>query len=321
MDNRLVLNNALEKLAASFAQRQWPYLHVPKESRWAKTFQWPGKQSDSIMICVHKGTEIQEEFHRQDFFFFNFAYLGSYGAFSANSDHYIVVQEDECYIGQPYTGYALSRKAQEEFIIIGVLIQKESFFKTFLPVLSADPKLFQFFLDPQTNEFSEDFIHLRFDDAWKMRVLLEIMVIEYASEKEDVQTVLQPLVLSLLLEVARQYKRSAAGPPPKRLSDRIVQYISTHSDRVSLQDLSKHFMYHPNYISTLLRKETGHSFSEILLEQRMQRALSLLKGTTLTIEEIAAMLGYNDTSNFYKFFHRYYGKTPREYMEFQKDKH
>ncbi len=43
------------------------------------------------------------------------------------------------------------------------------------------------------------------------------------------------------------------------------------------KDIAKHFSYHPNYISTLLHRETGKSFSKILLEQRMERAVSLLK--------------------------------------------
>jgi YesN/AraC family two-component response regulator len=46
----------------------------------------------------------------------------------------------------------------------------------------------------------------------------------------------------------------------------------------------------------------------------MDKAVILLKGTTLSIEEIAAMLGYSNHSNFYKAFKEYYGKTPREYI-------
>lgn len=79
------------------------------------------------MICVHKGNSIHELFHRQDFYFFNFAYQGSYGAFSYRFDNHITVHEDECYIGQPYAGYALHKDSDEEFIILGVLIQKETF--------------------------------------------------------------------------------------------------------------------------------------------------------------------------------------------------
>ena len=49
-------------------------------------------------------------------------------------------------------------------------------------------------------------------------------------------------------------------------------------------------------------------------QQRMERALILLNGTTLSIEEIAAMLGYSNHSNFYKAFKEYYGTTPKDYL-------
>lgn len=106
------------------------------------------------------------------------------------------------------------------------------------------------------------------------------------------------MVLTLLMQVARQYRQSAPVPENETLADRIVRYIGAHSAAVTLKDIAAHFSYHPNYISTLLRRETGKSFSEILLEQRMERAVSLLKGTDLSIEEIAEMLGYSNSSNF-----------------------
>ncbi len=145
-----------------------------------------------------------------------------------------------------------------------------------------------------------------------------MMVIEYADPREDTQSILQPLVLTLLMQVARQYKRSNPGPDDERLSDRILRYMGEHTEAVTLKDIAMHFFYHPNYISTLLRRETGKSFSEILLELRMERAIMLIKGTQLPIEEIAVMLGYSNSSNFYQAFRKYYGKPPREYMSIQK---
>lgn len=266
------------------------------------------------MVCVHKGKDIQELFHRQDFFFFNFAYSGDYGAFSGKSDNLITVREGECYIGQPFSGYALTAHAEREIIIIGVLIQREAFFKIFLPVLSSDMKLFRFFLEPQTNEYADEFLHVSFDDAFCVRTMLEMMTVEYATPSEDTQAILQPLALTLLMLVARQYRRSAhaAGAAP---AQKIVQYIGEHASDVTLKKAAKHFSYHPNYVSGLLRRETGRTFSEILLEQRMTRAACLLRGTPLSIENIAAMLGYRDSSNFYKAFREYYGKSPREYIK------
>lgn len=84
---------------------------------------------------------------------------------------------------------------------------------------------------------------------------------------------------------------------------------------VSLKDLSKHFSYHPNYISGLLHKETGKTFSEILLEKKMEHALILMKGTDLSNEEIAEILGYTSTTNYYKAFRKFYGMPPREYAQ------
>lgn len=117
-------------------------------------------------------------------------------------------------------------------------------------------------------------------------MLLEMMVIEYATPREDTQAVLQPLVLALLMLVARQYKCSHPVSCGGFLPDQIIRHMGEHADTVTLKELAKHFAYHPNYISTLLRRKTGKSFSEILLELRMARALSLLRGTGLPVEKL-----------------------------------
>lgn len=232
----------------------------------------------------------------------------------------IVVREGECYIGQPGAGYAPNGRSGQEIIIIGVLIQKEAFFKTFFHALSADRKMFRFFLNPQMDEFSDEYIHLRFDDEYTVRCLLELMVIEYGNKTDDTQHILKPLILSLFMQIARQYAISQCTEmksPDKEETpcEKMVKYISEHYDTVTLSDIAAKFSYHPNYISSLLREKTGKKFSEILLEQRMERAASLLKATELSVEEIAYMLGYSNSSNFYKAFRGYYHTSPRSHTQ------
>ena len=98
------------------------------------------------------------------------------------------------------------------------------------------------------------------------------------------------------------------------MTQEMVQYIRDHSASVTLSDLAKEFSYHPNYISSVLSKETGKTFSRIVLEERMSRALLLIQNTTLPLESISAMVGYSDQSNFYKAFREYYGTSPRDYL-------
>lgn len=314
MDNTK-LDKAIEKLARDFDHIEWKHLDVPAGSPREKTQLWPGNPEDDVMICVYKGHNIEQLFHRQDFFFFNFAYQGDYGAISYQNDNHITIHEGECYIGQPYAGYAPNGKSDKEMIIVGVLIQTHAFFKTFFHILSVDSKLFHFFLNPQVNEYSDEFIQLQFDDVYSIKNLLNLMILEYASPQCTTQEVLQSLTLTLMMLVARQYKATVPVlPNQEHLSDQIIRYMNENLDTITLKDAAAHFSYHPNYISTLIHKEIGRSFSELLLEQRMNRATALLKGTNLSIEEIAIMLGYSNPSNFYKAFRSYFHASPREYI-------
>ncbi len=312
---RRLLPSAIEKLRGQYLDLDWTYHDFPIGSQNEKMYRWPGPPEEDIVVLVHQSSGEQELFHRHDFFYFNYTWQGQYDSLSYEYNNRITIQEGELYAGQPFAGHALCVHDNLETVIIGILIQKNAFFKSFLPMLSANSRLFHFLLDPATNQFSDEFIHFRVEDDCNIRTLLEMMVIEYAYKKEDTQDILKPMALSFLMYIARQYTEQNKETVPDRLSDQIVRFMGEHCDVVTLKDIAKRFSYHPNYISTLLHREIGKSFSEILLEQRMERAVILLKGTDLSIEEIAAMLGYSNNSNFYKAFRSYYGKSPREYIQ------
>ncbi|MDO4544581.1 MAG: AraC family transcriptional regulator [Bacillota bacterium] len=309
------LHGSVEHLKNEFLTLDWTYHDFPVGSQSEKMFRWPGPPDEEIMVVIHQSSGRQELFHRHDFFYFNYTYQGEYDSISFKYDNRITIRERELYAGQPFAGHALCVHDDKETTIIGVLIQKETFFRTFLPMLSANNKLFHFLLDPATNKFSDEFMHFKVEDNCNIRTLLEMMVIEYANKQDDTQTVLKPLALSLLTQVARQFIQSNQDSAGTSLAERMVQYISEHFDSVTLKDIAKHFSYHPNYVSTLLHREIGRSFSEILLEQRMDRAVILLKETNLSIEKIAALLGYSNSSNFYKAFKEYYKCSPREFIK------
>ena len=295
-----LLTLAINKLGHDWSHLNWEFRDFELEDGTPdKMSQWQGDPEEDIMIVSFKGKHISEPFHRQDFFFIDYAYHLDYNALSSKYDNLITVREGDCYIGQPFSGYALKGDSKDDDIImIGVHIKKEAFFREYLPALSMDADMFKFFLVPQTDKFSDEFIHLSFEKTSPVRTLLEMMVIEYADKKEDTQQILKPMVLTLFMHIARRYRVEKTENTVSSLSERIVAYINSHPESVTLKDIANHFSYHPNYISSLLHKELGKTFSEIVLDIRMDRAAILLKGTTLSIEEISAMLGYSNTSNF-----------------------
>ena len=304
------LKQALQKLADLFPKLDLTFHQMENGNPGDLTSYWPGESHEEIMVCVFRGSSIREPFHRQDFFFMNFAYRNSYQALSETDKNLITVKEGECYIGQPYSGYALRADGPEEVTIIGLLIRRETFFREYLSTIYTDAALFRFFLDPQVNRFSDACIHLSFARDPSFRLLLETMVLEYAEPGEHTQKLLKSLLQTLLLKIAARSDRVQNRAEAGSNIDRILEYINDHSDQVTLKDLAARFHYHPNYISALLHQKTGRTFQKILLEKRMKRASLLMQNTTLSLEEIASLIGYSNQSNFYKAFKEYYGTTP-----------
>ena len=303
------INKAIEKLGQDFPGLNWDFHPEPGSSELVS--HWLGDDSEEVMVNVFKGKCIDEPFHRQDFFFIHFAYRGDYDALSAKYNNRITIREGSCYIGQPYSGYAAKRESDEECIIIGVLIKIETFIREFLNSLFADTDMLRFFLEPQKNRYSDEFIHLDIPETSPVWKLLGLMVLEYANKTEDSQKILKPMVMSLAMYLSAKYKRQNL-PSGNNISDKLIGYIETHADTTTLKSMAEHFGYHSVYLSRLLREKTGKTFSELQLEARMRRAKLLLEHTDLSIEKMAAMLGYSNNSNFYKAFRQYYGTSPRQ---------
>ena len=118
---------AINKLGIAFDSLDLTFHQMNTSVPGDVTSYWPGSDDEDILICVFKGKQIHEPFHRQDFFFINYAYKNSYQALSEKYNNLITINEDECYIGQPYSGYALRADSNEDVVIIGVLIRKDSF--------------------------------------------------------------------------------------------------------------------------------------------------------------------------------------------------
>lgn len=93
----------------------------------------------------------------------------------------------------------------------------------------------------------------------------------------------------------------------------MIKYISTNYNDVTLHSLSKHFNYHPNYISNLIKRETNMTFQQHVQNAKLKKAAYLLINTDNYIKDIALDLGYIDTSYFNKIFKETYNCTPTNY--------
>lgn len=69
----------------------------------------------------------------------------------------------------------------------------------------------------------------------------------------------------------------------------------------------------PNYLSDLLKKETGKNTKEYINFFLLERAKTLLLSTDLSISEIAYSLGFEQAKSFSKLFKNKTGSSPRAF--------
>lgn len=95
-------------------------------------------------------------------------------------------------------------------------------------------------------------------------------------------------------------------------TDMLREYFREHIGSASLSDFAFRTGYSEGYLSRRIR-ESGSSFSDKLMEYRMEAASEKLKSGGCTVEEIASSLGYTSVSGFYRQFRRRFGITPAAY--------
>ena len=100
----------------------------------------------------------------------------------------------------------------------------------------------------------------------------------------------------------------------------ILQDIAARPERASLSALARRYSYSTTYLSELIHERCGMTFTELVTEQRMERAAMLLRATQLPVREVARQVGYTGTSNFYRAFRAHFGCGPAEYRAGAKNK-
>jgi AraC-like DNA-binding protein len=101
-----------------------------------------------------------------------------------------------------------------------------------------------------------------------------------------------------------------------RRIDKAFEFMNANFHKpVSLKDISKLVSMTEVSFSRFIRKRTGNTFIDSLNEIRLGHATRMLIETTHSIGEISYNCGFNNISNFNRFFKKKKNCTPKEFRE------
>ena len=93
----------------------------------------------------------------------------------------------------------------------------------------------------------------------------------------------------------------------------ITNYIYANYKDVTLDDLSEKFFLSKPYLSKYIKEKSGLTFGDILKQVRMKKARALLKSSSMTVENIALTVGYQNVEHFNRLFKKAYNITPVQF--------
>lgn len=93
----------------------------------------------------------------------------------------------------------------------------------------------------------------------------------------------------------------------------IMNYIQANHIDITLEDLAEKFYLSKPYISKYIKEKSGITFGEMVKKIRMKKAKSLLKGSNMTVENIALSVGYQNVEHFNRLFKKAYNMTPIQF--------
>jgi AraC-like DNA-binding protein len=95
---------------------------------------------------------------------------------------------------------------------------------------------------------------------------------------------------------------------------RVLKYIDAHlHEAISLNEVAEAAFLSPNYLSQVLKKQTGLAFVEWLTVRRMERAQELLAHGSERVYAVANAVGFSDGAYFTRRFGQRFGIAPTAY--------
>ena len=95
----------------------------------------------------------------------------------------------------------------------------------------------------------------------------------------------------------------------------ILSFIQRHYIDATLDMLADEFHLSKPYLSKYIKDKTGLTFQDFIKEERMKKAVTLLRETDQTVENIAITVGYDNVEHFNRLFKKSYGMTPMQYRK------
>lgn len=213
------------------------------------------------------------------------------------------------------------KKAGENDIAINIIILPK-FFDTALELTGRDNILASFLINGlKIKDEGLSFLHFKSAENTAVQNIARSIVLNFLDGNTDIRVYRLSLGLLLLqlLGNAEELCIKENGGSMKHITAQALQLIEADPINATIEEIAKKNAVTNAYVSKSVKKITGKTFKDILIEKRLSKAKELLISTNLSVQDICVNVGYDNTSHFYRLFSKYFGVSPAQYRRLKKD--
>jgi len=152
--------------------------------------------------------------------------------------------------------------------------------------------------------------------------IIEAMYIEAKHPKTYSYQILESyfkILLYMIKQIAQSEVKNISNNRFDTVTSKFEQIISINgSNFTSVAQYASQLNISSIYLSECVKKSTGKSAQQVLIDYKTLYIKSLLHQTDKPISEIAMEIGFSEVTNFTKFFKRNTGLTPNQFRKQEK---
>ena len=287
--------------------------HKFEEKIWFSSF-WD--------ISLHKHPRYYPEFvHEHKFFEMCFVLSGECQQCVqvSGEQEYVILRKGDIMVLPP--GLKHSVRMAGDGIVVNILIRRSTFEEIFLHNIPSETLLFEYFAKVLYMDHVD--IYLKFSTEGDERFLEMFyeMAYEYCNRRYTKATGrIVNLQLSIFFaRILQDYYESIEilgnvyGATVKIPA--ILQYMEINYANMTIKKLAEDFNFSESYVRKVFKKSTGKTLLETLQGIRLAKARELLEKTEISVENVAHLIGYEDTTHFIRLFKKYFGLPPAKYRK------
>ena len=207
----------------------------------------------------------------------------------------------------------------ENDLVINLLLTSKMFDTVFMHLLSDDNYMSNFIINSFyfTNKTKRYIVKNIEKNSFLESVLINL-ICEYFSDSIRCEGKINGCLLLLFTELSRnlnKYEKIGINNNHSSMKEGIMEYLQREYRDTTLLKAAEHFHFHPNYLSSLVKKEFGKTFKELLGDIRMVEAAKMLRTTEMKVSIIGEEVGYSNEAYFYRQFKKKYNVTPLDYRK------